>query len=153
MREKYAIMAKNIALLIGATVFAIFIFSLIWHLKKSDETELLGCGTKSPVLSESGNALIGKTLFVNNCASCHNKNMKDQLTGPALHDWRNYLKDEKEMLSYLNNPKSYIKKHRLFRKKLIQYEAIESMAFPNLTQNDVNAIIEYIDSRCQIVPH
>lgn len=145
MREKYAIMAKNIALLIGAIVFAIFIFSLIWHLKKTDETELLGCGTKSPVLSESGNALIGKTLLINNCATCHNKNMKDKLTGPALQDWRSYLKDEKEMLSYLNNPKSYIKKHKLFREKLIEFETIESTAFPNLTQNDVKAIIEYID--------
>ncbi|MBI5914780.1 MAG: cytochrome c, partial [Bacteroidetes bacterium] len=26
----------------------------------------------------------GKVLFKNNCASCHNKNMKDKLTGPAL---------------------------------------------------------------------
>ena len=26
----------------------------------------------------------GKDLFVANCAACHNKNMKDNLTGPAL---------------------------------------------------------------------
>ena len=26
----------------------------------------------------------GKNLFIANCASCHNKNMKDNLTGPAL---------------------------------------------------------------------
>ena len=26
----------------------------------------------------------GKELFIANCASCHNKNMKDKLTGPAL---------------------------------------------------------------------
>ena len=26
----------------------------------------------------------GKELFIANCASCHNKNMKDDLTGPAL---------------------------------------------------------------------
>ena len=26
----------------------------------------------------------GKTLFTANCAACHNKNMKDKLTGPAL---------------------------------------------------------------------
>jgi mono/diheme cytochrome c family protein len=35
----------------------------------------------------------GKTLFINNCASCHNKNMKDKLTGPplakALENWGN----------------------------------------------------------------
>ena len=26
----------------------------------------------------------GKLLFSNNCGSCHNKNMKDKLTGPGL---------------------------------------------------------------------
>ena len=33
-----------------------------------------------------GDDKAGKTLFQNNCASCHNKNMKSDLTGPALGD-------------------------------------------------------------------
>ena len=40
----------------------------------------------------------GKTLFKNNCASCHNKNMRDDLTGPALggyaERWADYSQDE-----------------------------------------------------------
>ena len=40
----------------------------------------------------------GKTLFKNNCASCHNKNMKDKLTGPALggtqERWAAYPKED-----------------------------------------------------------
>lgn len=37
-------------------------------------------------------------LFVSNCAACHNRNMKDDLTGPALagvrERWSDYPKDE-----------------------------------------------------------
>src|SRR5687768_8057057 len=40
----------------------------------------------------------GKTLFMNQCASCHNKNMKDDLTGPALGGvedrWSSYSQEE-----------------------------------------------------------
>jgi hypothetical protein len=40
----------------------------------------------------------GKTLFKNQCASCHNKNMKDKLTGPALggvqERWAAYPKED-----------------------------------------------------------
>ena len=40
----------------------------------------------------------GKTIFMNQCASCHNKNMKDDLTGPALaglqERWAGYSKEE-----------------------------------------------------------
>ncbi len=34
--------------------------------------------------AQEANIEEGKTLFRNYCASCHNKNMKDDLTGPAL---------------------------------------------------------------------
>ena len=36
------------------------------------------------VLSAAPDLDKGKTLFKDNCASCHNKNMKDDMTGPAL---------------------------------------------------------------------
>ena len=33
---------------------------------------------------DDADAGVGATLFKNQCASCHNRNMKDNLTGPAL---------------------------------------------------------------------
>ena len=36
------------------------------------------------LMAQEANIAEGNTLFKNNCASCHNKNMKDDLTGPAL---------------------------------------------------------------------
>ncbi len=38
----------------------------------------------SAVLSAAPDIEVGKNLFKNNCAACHNKSMKDDMTGPAL---------------------------------------------------------------------
>lgn len=57
------------------------------------------CGTEP--MSTSTNSLqhsIGKELFIANCASCHAKNMKTALTGPALGGvmarWAKYPKKD-----------------------------------------------------------
>ena len=57
------------------------------------------CGvTNLPLHSFSEEAEKGKKLFRNNCASCHNKNMKDEMTGPALagveERWSNYPRED-----------------------------------------------------------
>ena len=52
----------------------------------------------------------GKTLFKNQCASCHNKNMKDKLTGPALggvqERWAAYPKED--LYSWIRNSQAMI---------------------------------------------
>lgn len=51
----------------------------------------------------------GKTLFINNCAQCHNKNMKDKLTGPplvkAVEFWGG---DMKRLYSWVRNSQAMI---------------------------------------------
>ena len=71
--------------------------------------------------------------------------MKDKLTGPALQDWRNYLKDENEMLLFLHNSKVYLRSNKRLRKKLKEFEGAECTAFPNLNLDDIKTIIGYID--------
>ena len=47
----------------------------------------------------------GKALFKKNCASCHNKNMKDDMTGPALggaeERWADYPRED--LYSWVRN--------------------------------------------------
>lgn len=144
METKYAILAKKMALWSGVLAFVLFLWILKTFLQEP-EYEQLGCGAKNytPILTD--NARKGKMLFINNCATCHNKNMKDKLTGPALQDWRNYLKDENGMLLFLHNSKAYLKNNKWLRKKMKEFEGSECVAFPNLDLEDVKAIIGYID--------
>ena len=52
----------------------------------------------------------GKELFIANCASCHNKNMKDNLTGPALggveERWSAYPR--KDLYAWIRNSQASI---------------------------------------------
>ena len=53
----------------------------------------------------------GKSLFKNNCASCHNKNMKDNLTGPALGGYETRWADysQEELYQWIRNSQGMIK--------------------------------------------
>lgn len=44
----------------------------------------LFCSALSLQGQATGDAAAGKEIFKNQCATCHNKNMKDKMTGPAL---------------------------------------------------------------------
>ncbi len=147
METKYAILAKRMALWSGVLAFVLFLWILKTFLQKPIYEQQLGCGTNDSLPILTDNVSKGKMLFNNNCATCHNKNMRDKLTGPGLDDWHSYLKDENEMLLFLHNSKAYLKENKLLRKKLKEFEGTECTAFPNLNLEDVKAIIAYIDER------
>ena len=52
----------------------------------------------------------GKTLFRNYCATCHNRNMVDDLTGPALggtqERWSDY--PQEDLYSWIRNSQALI---------------------------------------------
>ena len=147
MEKGYAIAAKLIALWIGLVVFAVLLMMIYPVLKTSQTDITLACGNQfTPTfLGEKGH--IGKILFINNCAQCHAKNMKDALTGPPLSGWQAYFSSEKEFYLYLQNPKIYgLKTKNKHLKRLIkEYEPSRCIAFPALTEDDVSSIIQYID--------
>ena len=145
METKYALLAKRTALWSGVLAFVLFLWILKTFLQEPKDEKPLGFGTSDSLPILTDNASKGKMLFHNNCATCHNKNMKDKLTGSALYDWRNYLKDENEMLLFLHNPKAYLKKDKQLRRKLKELEGAECIPFPNLNLEDVKAIIAYIE--------
>ena len=61
-------------------------------------------------LTAAPNVEEGKTLFVANCAACHNKNMKDNLTGPALggmeERWSGFPR--KDLYAWIRNSQALI---------------------------------------------
>lgn len=98
--------------------------------------------------AQEGNPDQGKTLFRNNCASCHNKNMVAPLTGPALggvqERWADYPIED--LYAWVKNSQALIatghpravEVYNANNKSLMQ-------AFPALTDEDVTDILAYVD--------
>ncbi len=146
MEERYAILAKKIALVVGLAACIIFFTVLFTQLFKKEEPDRQPFFDGQSMTHENSDISKGKELFINNCAQCHHKNMKDRLKGPPLYNWRDYFKDENELWTYLKDNKTYLSKNK--NKKLKQllkdYQGAECMNFPSLTLQDVQNIVNYI---------
>jgi mono/diheme cytochrome c family protein len=89
----------------------------------------------------------GKTLFKNNCASCHNKNMRDALTGPALggyeERWADYPKED--LYYWIRNSQAMINDgHPRAVELWNEWKPTVMTAFPNLTDQDIDNIMAYV---------
>lgn len=91
---------------------------------------------------------VGKTLFKNQCASCHNKNMKDNLTGPALggvqERWADYPAED--LYKWIRNSQAMIAEgHPKAVELWAQWKPTVMNAFPNLTDDEIASLLAYID--------
>jgi mono/diheme cytochrome c family protein len=88
----------------------------------------------------------GKTLFSNNCASCHAKNMKTALTGPALGGAEANWDTKANLYEWIRNSQGMIKKgHPRAVELWNQYKPTVMSAFPKLTDDEIASILLYID--------
>ncbi|MFK7809412.1 MAG: c-type cytochrome [Saprospiraceae bacterium] len=90
----------------------------------------------------------GKALFKNNCASCHNKNMKDDLTGPALGGVQERWEGREELLySWIRNSQAVIASGDPYAVGLFADWGNSVMtAFPNLTDEQIATVLDYIQA-------
>jgi len=96
----------------------------------------------------AGNMQEGKTLFRNQCATCHNRNMKDNMTGPALVGtqarWAAYPKED--LYNWIRNAPAMISAgHPRAVELWNQYKPNQMQAFPNLTDAQIDNILAYVD--------
>ncbi|MFN0214625.1 MAG: c-type cytochrome [Saprospiraceae bacterium] len=90
----------------------------------------------------------GKELFVANCASCHNKNMKDNLTGPALQGteerWAAYPR--KDLYAWIRNSQALIATGHPYANEVWgKWKPALMNNFPGLTDEQIESIILYIN--------
>lgn len=90
----------------------------------------------------------GKTLFKNKCASCHNKNMKDKMTGPALGGvqdrWSAF--PESDLYSWIRNSQALISTgHARANEIYNEYKKSPMTSFPELKDEDIANILAYIN--------
>lgn len=92
----------------------------------------------------------GKTLFLNQCASCHNRNMKDDLTGPALGGfedrWASYSREE--LYEWVRNSQSMISAgHPRAVELWNRWKPTIMNSFPAFTDEEIESIFLYINDQ------
>lgn len=97
----------------------------------------------------------GKELFVANCASCHNKNMKDNLTGPALggmeERWGAYPR--KDLYAWIRNSQAMIAAgHPRAVELWAKWKPTAMNNFPGLTDEQIESVILYVNDVYTSVP-
>jgi cytochrome c551/c552 len=90
----------------------------------------------------------GKELFTANCAACHNKNMKDNLTGPALggmeERWAAYPRAD--LYSWIRNSQSLISAgHPRAVELWNQWKPVLMNNFTGLTDEQIESIILHVN--------
>jgi mono/diheme cytochrome c family protein len=88
----------------------------------------------------------GKTLFINNCASCHAKSMKDKLTGPALAGARERWGDDKALYAWIRNSQASIASGQPRAVQIwSEYKPTVMTAFAGLKDEEIENLLAYID--------
>jgi len=88
----------------------------------------------------------GKALFMANCASCHNKNMKDKMTGPALYGVEGRWKKKEDLHAWIRNSSAFLKTGDAYANSLFnEYNKSVMTAFPSLKDDEIDAILAYVE--------
>jgi mono/diheme cytochrome c family protein len=88
----------------------------------------------------------GKELFTANCASCHAKNMKDKLTGPALGGSQARWGDDKALYAWIRNSQALIAAgHPRAVELWNQYKPVLMNSFTSLKDDDIASILLYVE--------
>lgn len=90
----------------------------------------------------------GKHLFKRNCAACHNRNMQDDMTGPALKGTKERWKGREELLyQWIRNSQAVVASGDEYAIQLYNdWNKSVMTAFPNLKDEDIKALLDYIES-------
>lgn len=88
----------------------------------------------------------GKELFTANCAACHNKNMKDKLTGPALGGAQERWGDDKALYAWIRNSQASIASGNPRAVELWNtWKPVLMNNFTSLKDDDIASILLYIE--------
>lgn len=92
----------------------------------------------------------GKTLFQSYCASCHNRNMRDDLTGPALagfeERWASYSRQE--LYDWVRNSQVMISSgHPRAVELWNQWKPTIMNSFPTFTDDQIESIFLYVNDQ------
>jgi len=131
--------------LILIIVVGIFVFAISVSQENSiSKVEKAFCGGALNIPIDDS-ALAGRTLFKNNCAQCHARNMKSDATGPALEGFFDkWNRDTISLIQYLNNAPEFKSSVHYKRLKLERRFDAASHTF-NFQKGHVEDLLNYIN--------
>ena len=137
----YAILA-----LLLAIVALVVLLSLNNYSRGQQESGAF-CGVDSIESNHPPQYQKGKELFVANCAACHNKNMNDNLTGPALAGvegrWSAFPRAD--LYRWMRGSQAMIKSGHPRAKDLwAKWKPVIMNDFVALSDEDIEALLFYI---------
>lgn len=147
---------KNLGLLIFLLFGLLALF--VWQVLRTDENSAeeeskAFCAviddkpSQGVAYNEHINYDIGKRLFKENCASCHNKNMQEPMLGPALLGAiGRFDKDTLKFQNYLNDPSELVQSDMYLKALWIENGKILKPAF-DFDLNQVKSLVEFIERR------
>jgi len=94
----------------------------------------------------------GKDLFTANCAACHNKNMKDDLTGPALKGVQDRWADKKDLYKWIRGSQALVAAGNPRAVELFNKWKSPMTNFPNFTDEQIESLLMYIDATANAAP-
>ena len=142
--------------LAGLTLMTVLIDERYARLDRGAE-QVFECGVTSPAFRPPAPASLGYTgaqlrlgaeLFRNQCASCHAKNMKDNLTGPALGGVRERWAEfpVEDLRSWIRNSQAMVSRgHPRAEAIWSEWQPTVMTAFPQLSDEDIDAVLAYVE--------
>ncbi|MCB0644471.1 MAG: cytochrome c [Phaeodactylibacter sp.] len=90
----------------------------------------------------------GKAIFANYCAACHNKNMRDHLTGPALYDvekrWAAYPRED--LHKWIRNSQALVEAgHPRALELWADWQPTIMTSFETMDSSSIEAVLAYIE--------
>jgi cytochrome c551/c552 len=97
------------------------------------------------LIGSSVQAQDGKTLFLQNCATCHNP--LRIVVGPALKGVSSRVPDQKLLHSWIKNNAAVLASgNKYFNDLSKQFGGSPMNLFPSMTDAEINSILSYVDS-------
>lgn len=88
----------------------------------------------------------GKTTFTSLCAACHNRNMKDPLTGPALGGVESRWENQADLYRWIRSSQAMVNEgHPRAVEVWNEWKPTIMTNFPDLTDQEIANILAYVD--------
>ncbi|HPH85102.1 MAG TPA: cytochrome c [Ferruginibacter sp.] len=102
---------------------------------------LLACNEQASTTAKSDTNVNGEQLFKVRCAQCH-KPAQD-FTGPMLKGAETRWPDKKRLYEFVRNPQASVVSDEYAKALFDKWNKAPMLPFPDLTDKDIDAILQY----------